>query len=184
MIALEEPLPSAALRLSNAHNTMGKILSFEQVRAEVEALRKEGKTIVATNGCFDLLHVGHVRNLEEAKALGNVLVVGINSDESVRQGKGDTRPIVPDSERAEMLAALTAVDYVFIYSERTPFSWITELRPNIHTKGGGEDIRSHPDLQAQIDVVEGTGGTLVLTEHHEGKSTSNLIKKILSSSKE
>lgn len=157
---------------------MGKILSFEQVRTEIEELRKVGKTVVATNGCFDLLHVGHVRTLEEAKALGDVLVVGINSDESVRQAKGDTRPIVSDGERAEMLAALEAVDYVFIYSDRTPFSWITELRPDIHTKGGGEDIRSHPDLQTQIDVVKAAGGTFVLTQHHDGRSTSHIVERI------
>ncbi len=159
---------------------MGKILPFERLLEEVEQLRKAGKTIVATNGCFDLLHVGHVRNLEATKALGDVLVVGLNSDKSVREGKGDARPIVPEAERAEMLAALSSVDYVFIYSERTPFSWITVLRPDIHTKGGGEDIRSHPDLQAQIDVVEAAGGRFVLVEHHDGRSSSHMVEKIRS----
>jgi len=157
---------------------MGKIQSFDEVLRATESARKEGKTIVATNGCFDILHVGHVRNLQDAKALGDILVVGINSDSSVRENKGDTRPIVSEEERAEIIAALEPVDYVFIFSERTPFLWIKELRPHFHVKGGGEDIRNHPDFAMQTQVVEEGGGKLILIPHYDGRSTSHIIRKI------
>lgn len=159
---------------------MGKVQTFEEVLIVTEAARKEGKTIVATNGCFDILHVGHVRNLQYAKTLGDVLVVGVNSDESVRTNKDSSRPIVGQEDRAELIAGFASVDHVFIFSERTPFSWIKELRPDIHVKGGGEDIRNHPDLAEQIQAVEGGRGQFILIPHHEGRSTTNIIKKILS----
>lgn len=160
---------------------MGKIHTLKEVLEIAETARNAGKTIVATNGCFDIIHIGHVRNLEAAKALGDLLIVGINSDASVRIGKGYSRPIVSEQERAEVIASLKAVDYVFIFNERTPFSWISELRPDIHTKGGGEDIVSHPDFAKQKDVVEAGGGTLVLTPHHGGHSTTSIVEKILRS---
>lgn len=144
----------------------------------MEAARKQGKKIVTTNGCFDILHVGHVRNLEEASCLGDILVVGINSDASIRKNKGPTRPIIGERERAEMLAALEVVDYVFIFSGRTPNTWIRKLRPHIHVKGGGKDSATHPDLPAQRCVVERAGGKLVLVTHHKGRSTTSLIEKI------
>lgn len=157
---------------------MGRVQSLEAVLKAVEDVRAKGKTVVATNGCFDILHVGHVRNLEDAKALGDVLIVGINSDESVRWNKGVTRPIVPAEERAEIIAALSCVDYVFIFPEQTPFSWIQRLRPEVHAKGGGEDIVNHPDLAEQRRLVEVSGGRLVLLPHHDGRSTSTLIQRI------
>ena len=158
---------------------MGKVLTFREVLAVTNAARKK-KTIVATNGCFDLLHVGHIRNLKDAKALGDLLVVGINSDASVRANKGPTRPIVPARERAEVVAALESVDYVFIFSGRTPLAWIKQMRPHIHVKGGGEDIRHHPDFAAQKKIVQDAGGKLILLSHHSGRSTTNIIKKISS----
>lgn len=157
---------------------MAKVQTFAEVLRLTERQRKAGKRIVATNGCFDILHAGHVRNLEAAKALGDVLVVGINSDASVRMSKGSTRPIIPARERAEVVAALRAVDHVFIFSGRTPFAWIKKLRPHIHTKGGGADVQNHPDLVKQRAVVEAGGGSLVLTDHHEGRSTTSIVKKI------
>ncbi|RKY02827.1 D-glycero-beta-D-manno-heptose 1-phosphate adenylyltransferase, partial [Candidatus Poribacteria bacterium] len=102
----------------------------------VERERRAGKRIVTTNGCFDLLHVGHVRYLYEAKRLGDVLIVAINSDESVRRIKGPLRPIIPQEERAEMVAALEPVDYVTIFDEDTPIPLIKAIRPDFHVKGG------------------------------------------------
>jgi len=160
---------------------MGKVLTFKKVLAATETARAKKKKVVATNGCFDLLHVGHVRNLKDAKALGDILVVGINSDASVQANKGPTRPIVPAKERAEVIAALECVDYVFIFSGRTPFSWIKKLRPHIHVKGGGSDIRRHPDFPTQKKIVEDSGGKLVLIPHHKGRSTTSLIGKIVQS---
>lgn len=155
-----------------------KVLSLPEVLREVAALRKSGKRIVATNGCFDILHVGHIRNLKQAKTLGDVLVVGVNSDVSVRKNKGTSRPIVPERERAEMLAALESVDYVFVFGGRTPFAWIKKLRPHIHVKGGGKDVLTHPDFPAQSKTLEVLGAQFVLIPHSKGKSTSAIIEKI------
>jgi D-glycero-beta-D-manno-heptose 1-phosphate adenylyltransferase len=160
---------------------MKKVLPLSQVLKVAANARKAGKTIVATNGCFDILHVGHIRNLAAAKKLGDILVVGINSDLSVRRNKGPLRPIVPERERAEMLAALSSVDYVFIFGEKTPFTWIKKVKPHIHVKGGGKDILAHPDLPAQKKTLDSIGAKFVLLKHADGKSTSNIIKKIRAS---
>lgn len=155
-----------------------KIVTLAELLEHSRVLRQSGKRIVSTNGCFDLLHVGHIRNLEEAKRLGDVLIVGVNSDTSVRHLKGETRPIITERERAEMLAALRSVDFVLIFEEPTPFSWIEALRPDVHVKGGGEDVRVHPDFAAQKELVESFGGKLVLVPHHDGISTSAILSKI------
>ncbi|MFM2330913.1 MAG: hypothetical protein RLZZ26_420 [Candidatus Parcubacteria bacterium] len=162
---------------------MTKVSSFSEVLKAAQKAHREGKVIVATNGCFDLLHVGHIRYLEEAKKLGDLLIVGINSDSSVRENKGDLRPIVPAKERAEVIASLRAVDYAFIFSNRTPFSWIEKLRPDIHVKGGGADILVHPDLPAHQEAVRKAGGKMVLLKHHKGRSTSSLIQRVINSEK-
>lgn len=162
---------------------MKKIYTLAEIKKIVEKAKKEKMSIVATNGCFDILHVGHVRNFEEAKKLGDILIVGINSDASVRNNKGPSRPIVPAKERAEIVASLKPVDFVFIFSGRTPFAWIRTLKPDIHIKGGGEDIKRHPDYPKHKDTVEKAGGKMVLLKHHDGRSTSALIKKILMSNK-
>src|SRR3989344_8516912 len=157
---------------------MSKVKTFSRVLAAADVPRRRGKTIVATNGCFDLLHVGHVRNLVAAKKLGDLLVVGVNSDASVRANKGPMRPVVPERERAEVLAALKPVDHVFIFAAKTPFGWIKKLRPHVHVKGGGADVKKHPDFPAQERAVRAAGGRLVLLPHVKGKSSSNLIRKI------
>lgn len=157
---------------------MSKVKPLKRVLAAARAARKRGKVVVATNGCFDIVHVGHIRNLAAAKKLGDVLIVGINSDASVRRNKGSARPIVPAKERAEVIAALESVDHVFVFSEKTPFSWITQLRPDIHVKGGGADVRRHPDFKMQQRVVAEAGGRLVLVPHLKGKSTSAILRKI------
>jgi rfaE bifunctional protein nucleotidyltransferase chain/domain len=156
-----------------------KVKSLKEVEAITRAARRTGKTIVTTNGCFDILHIGHVRNLKAAKKLGDVLIVGLNSDASVRLNKGSSRPIIPARERAELLAALESVDYVFIFSDPTPFAWIQKLRPHIHVKGGGKDILKHPNFLPQKKIIEESGGRFILLPHIEDKSTSRIIKKII-----
>jgi len=152
------------------------VSTLKNVLIATEAARKKGKKIVATNGCFDILHVGHVRNLEAAKKLGDILVVGVNSDASVRTNKGDLRPIVPARERASVLAGLKSVDHVFIFSTPTPFSWIKRMSPDVHVKGA--DLSQVKDLEVQKAVVEKVGGKFVLLRVEKGKSTTNIIEKI------
>jgi len=134
-----------------------------------------GKRIVFTNGCFDLLHAGHVRYLEQAKAMGDVLVVGINSDASVQKLKGTQRPILPLEERMELLSALACVDYVTPFDELTPLELITLLKPHVLVKGGDWTR----EAIVGKEVVERSGGKVVVIPFSEGKSTSNLIETIL-----
>lgn len=115
---------------------MEKILSKEQLKDEMERLRKEGKKIAFTNGCFDILHVGHTRYLRDARKRGDVLILALNSDASVRAIKGEKRPLVPENERADVVASLESVDYVTIFNELTPLELIEYLRPDVIVKGG------------------------------------------------
>ena len=138
-------------------------------------LKAKGKRIVFTNGCFDLLHIGHVRYLEEAKAMGDVLVVGVNSDTSVRKLKGPNRPILPEDERTEILSGLGCVDYVTLFDEIDPLKLITSLRPDVLVKGGDwtkEQIVGR-------DEVERSGGEVFVIPFVKRASTSNLIETIL-----
>ena len=153
----------------------GKVKRREELRAILEGMKKEGKRIVFTNGCFDLLHVGHVRYLEEAKALGDILVVGMNSDRSVRDLKGPERPILSEEERAEILSGLGCVDYVTIFEEADPFQVISSLKPNILVKGGDWTRQT----TVGREVVEESGGEVVILPFVQGSSTSNLIQTIL-----
>jgi D-beta-D-heptose 7-phosphate kinase/D-beta-D-heptose 1-phosphate adenosyltransferase len=151
------------------------VLELEEAVARVHGLRARGLTIVFTNGVFDVLHPGHVRYLEQARALGDLLVVGINSDRSVRAlGKGDGRPINQDVERAEVLAALRSVDVVVVFDEDTPYEIVSALQPDILVKGAdwadGTIIGS--------DIVEARGGKVVRIPLANGYSTSRLIDKI------
>ncbi len=145
-----------------------------EVLAFVKQERKKRKKIVTTNGCFDILHVGHVRSLRAAKALGDVLVVGINSDASVRALKGKSRPVIPESERAEIIAALDPVDAVFIFRDKDPRKWLAKLKPDIHAKGGDWDINK----LVEKDIVERGGGKIVLLPSCKERTTTALIKKI------
>ena len=141
----------------------------------VKDLKAKGKRIVFTNGCFDILHIGHVRYLEDAKARGDVLVVGVNSDASVRKLKGPKRPILPEEERAEILSGLGCVDYVTLFEERDPLKLITSLQPNVLAKGGDwtkEQIVGR-------EVVERSGGEVAIIPFVEKASTSNVIGTIL-----
>lgn len=151
-----------------------KILSHEEVLNERQRLGAAGKTLVFTNGVFDILHVGHVRYLEQARALGDALVVAINSDASVRQLKGDGRPLMNQAERAEILAALRAVDYVTIFDELSPRSLIAELLPDVLVKGGDYSL----DQIHGREEVEVAGGRVVSLPFVEGVSTSAIIERL------
>jgi D-beta-D-heptose 7-phosphate kinase/D-beta-D-heptose 1-phosphate adenosyltransferase len=145
------------------------------MKRKADELRASGKKIVFTNGCFDLLHVGHTRYLRNARELGDVLIVGLNSDSSVRKIKGEGRPIVPEGERAEVLASLACVDYVVVFEEDRPDSLLKSIRPHIHVKGGDYSIQDIPERKS----VESHGGKVVILKKVEGHSTRSIIQKIL-----
>jgi rfaE bifunctional protein nucleotidyltransferase chain/domain len=148
-----------------------KILSTEELIKVVEKLKKENKKIVFTNGCFDLLHIGHVSLFQKARTLGDVLIVAINSDSSLAQLKGPKRPLVPQTDRTQLLSALTCVDYVVVFNEQTPYELLSKLKPDILVKGGDYKIE---DIVGKEFVKEVYRYPLV-----EGKSTTNLIKLII-----
>lgn len=167
-------MPAAAPEFSAAKLSMGKIVSQDDLIALITREKRNGRNVVFTNGCFDLLHPGHVRCLAEARALGDVLVVAVNSDRSVRSNKGRERPLVPQQDRAEVLAALSSVDYVTIFDEPTPRELITRVLPNILVKGA--DWAQNE--VAGREEVEAAGGRVVSIPLAPGYSTTNLIEKI------
>lgn len=156
--------------------TVRKVVSLEEAVARVAAWRARGKRIVYTNGCFDLLHAGHVRALEAARGLAEALVVGINSDDSTRRLKGPGRPVMPEQARAEMLAALEAVDLVVIFPETTSMHVIETLRPEVWAKGG--DYTLATVNQEEKAFVEGYGGRVAVVAHVPGVSTTDLVARI------
>jgi D-glycero-beta-D-manno-heptose 1-phosphate adenylyltransferase len=139
-----------------------------------EEWRRAGLRVVCTNGCFDLLHVGHVRSLAAARALGDVLVVGVNSDASARAVKGPGRPLVSEAERAEVIAALAVVDYVVVFDERTPEALLEHLRPDVHAKGADYERKPMPERH----VVEAFGGRVELLPVVPGVSTTRLVDRL------
>lgn len=151
-----------------------KILSQDELLGLRQTLRAAGKTLVFTNGVFDLLHVGHVRYLAAARALGDALVVAVNSDRSVRELKGDGRPVINENERAEILAALRQVDYVTIFDDVSPRSLIARLIPDVLVKGGDYGL----DEIHGREEVEAAGGTVISLPFVEGLSTSNIIERM------
>jgi D-beta-D-heptose 7-phosphate kinase/D-beta-D-heptose 1-phosphate adenosyltransferase len=151
-----------------------KILSQEKLLGVREGLRAAGKSLVFTNGVFDLLHVGHVRYLTAARALGDVLIVAVNSDRTVRMLKGEGRPIVPEHERAEILAALRQVDYVTVFDDVSPRSLIANLLPDVLVKGGDYEL----DEIHGREEVEAAGGRVVSLPFVEGASTSTIIERM------
>ncbi|PYS48480.1 MAG: D-glycero-beta-D-manno-heptose 1-phosphate adenylyltransferase [Acidobacteria bacterium] len=152
----------------------GKILSIDELREERARLCEEGKRLVFTNGCFDILHVGHVRYLQSARELGDALLVAINSDRSVRELKGAERPVMNEQERAEILAALSAVDYVTIFDDISPRSLIAELLPDVLVKGGDYNLN---EIHGR-EEVERAGGRVLSLPFIEGASTSSVIERI------
>ncbi len=151
-----------------------KILTRQAMLAERGRLRAGGKRLVFTNGVFDLLHVGHVRYLAQARALGDALVVAINSDGTVRELKGPNRPVFNEAERAEILAALRVVDYVIVFDDVSPRSLIAELLPDVLVKGGDYNL----DQIHGREEVETAGGKVISLPFVEGSSTTDLIKRM------
>lgn len=152
---------------------MGQVNNFETIESSLAPFRSAGKKIVFTNGCFDLLHVGHVRYLQEARQLGDLLVVGVNSDASVRRLKGPTRPVQIENDRAEILAALAAVDFTVIFTEDTPENLIHKVKPDILVKGGDWQI----EQIVGAPFVQSYGGKVMSLQFVDGKSTTKLIEK-------
>jgi len=153
-----------------------KIIERADSTAIAKNIKAAGKTIVFTNGCFDILHAGHVRYLAAARALGDCLIVGLNSDRSVRSLKGPTRPLNDQDDRAEVLAALAAVDYLVIFEESTAENLVTEIKPDIYAKGGDYTIEKLPESK----IVAAYGGRTVLVPKVPGRSSSSIISKIQS----
>ena len=154
---------------------MGRVVSREDLVKASAGARAEGRVVVFTNGCFDIIHRGHTQYLAEAKALGDVLVVGVNTDRSVRALKGDTRPIVPEDDRAHVVAALSSVDLVCLFDEDTPLELITAIVPDVLAKGAGYER----DTIVGADFVEGHGGRVAAIEELRGRSTRGIIARIL-----
>jgi rfaE bifunctional protein nucleotidyltransferase chain/domain len=152
-----------------------KIKTLEEMIPLRLLLRNQGKKLVFTNGCFDILHIGHVRYLNRARSLGDALAVGVNSDRSVREIKGKSRPIVPEMERAEVLAALACVDFVFIFDDSTPKHVIDSIVPDVLVKGADWDLS---EIVGR-DTVEDAGGVVLNIPLVEGASTTNIIREVL-----
>jgi rfaE bifunctional protein nucleotidyltransferase chain/domain len=151
-----------------------KILSRSALKRRLAILQRSDKRVVFTNGCFDLIHPGHIRYLRAAKRLGDVLVVALNSDHSVRRLKGSGRPLVPERDRCEVIAALEMVDYVTTFGEDTPYALIKHLQPDVLVKGG--DWR--PDEIVGADVVRARGGIVRSLPYARGYSTTALVERI------
>ena len=156
-------------------NSQRKIQTLSSLKKNLQQLHRQGKTIAFTNGCFDILHFGHISYLEKARAKDRILIVGVNSDASVRRIKGPRRPIVPQRERARVLAALACVDFVTIFDEDTPLKVIESLKPDILIKGAdwkGKDV-------VGSDVVKSCGGRIELVRYLSKFSSTNIIEKIV-----
>lgn len=151
-----------------------KIIDRDKVKLLSESLKAAGKTIVFTNGCFDILHAGHVRYLAGARALGDCLIVGLNSDQSVQTLKGPTRPVNFQDDRAEVLAALAVVDYVVVFNEVTAENLVADIKPDIYAKGGDYTVEKLPESK----IAAAHGGRTVLVPEVPGRSSSSIIKKI------
>jgi rfaE bifunctional protein nucleotidyltransferase chain/domain len=154
---------------------MGRVLDLEGARAVAEKARAAGRRVVLANGCFDLLHVGHVRYLEDARALGDLLIVGVNGDDAVRRLKGPGRPLMPAVERAEMLAALRAVDHVVVFEDDTADRLVALLRPAVHAKGTDYTAESVPERASVLDA----GGRVAIAGDAKQHSTRDVIAEIM-----
>ena len=150
------------------------LIKRSELQDLLKKLRAEGKTIVTTNGCFDILHVGHVRYLEKAKSFGDVLIVALNSDKSVKRIKGESRPVNNENDRAEVLSALRSVDYVVVFDEDSPIDLLLEIKPDVHTKGADYTIETLPEAKGIMEA----GGRIEFITFVEGKSTTSIIEKM------
>lgn len=153
---------------------MGKVIEKDKVEDLLKSLRAKKKVVVATNGCFDILHVGHVRYLKKSKSFGDILIVGLNSDISVHSLKGDGRPINNENDRAEVLCALDCVDYVVLFDEDSPKDLLEIIKPNVYTKGADYTLKTLPEA----DVILRNNGWVEFIDFVEGKSTTKIIDKM------
>ena len=153
---------------------MGQIIRRDDIVELVKNLHAQGKTIVTTNGCFDILHVGHVRYLQKTKSFADVLIVLLNSDKSVKSIKGPTRPINCEDDRAEILCALSVVDYVVLFDEDSPRNLLDEIKPDVYTKGADYTMETLPEA----DIMRKNGTRVEFISFVEVKSTTNVIKKM------
>lgn len=153
------------------------LLELEIIEKIAKDLKQQGKKIVFTNGCFDILHLGHINYLRESKKLGDILIVGLNSDSSVKKLKGESRPINTQNDRAELLCALKFVDFVCLFSSDTPINLIEKIIPDVLTKGGDYT----PEKIVGYDFVTKNGGQVVIVNFTEGKSTTSIISKSINS---
>ena len=153
---------------------MGQVLRREEITQLIKNLHNEGKTVVTTNGCFDILHVGHVRYLQKTKSFADVLIVLLNSDKSVRSIKGPTRPINNENDRAEILCALSCVDYVVMFDEDSPRNLLDEMKPDVYTKGADYTMETLPEA----DIMQKNNTRVEFIEFVQGKSTTATIEKI------
>lgn len=151
---------------------MGKLVKREDIGQIVREIQSSGKKVVTTNGCFDILHVGHVRYLTKTKSFADFSIVLLNSDKSVRLIKGEGRPINNENDRAEILNALACVDYVVLFDESSPMDLLNEIKPDVHTKGADYTLESLPET----DVILKNGGRIEFISFVEGKSTTNTIE--------
>ena len=163
-------------RMNDAHT---KIIDLPTLRHISEQAKSEKKKVVWTNGCYDILHAGHVRYLQSAKSCGDILVVGVNSDRSIRAVKGEQRPIVNEKQRAIVLAALTCVDYIIIFDADSPVGIIQEIQPDVYAKGGDYTIETINQQERRL--VESYGGDIALIPGVEGLSTTEIIGRIVKS---
>ena len=152
-----------------------KITTLEKLMPLIQRLKKQKKKIITTNGVFDIIHFGHVKYLEQSKNLGDFLIIGVNTDASVKQIKGDKRPINDENSRIRVLAGLESVDYVFLFNEKDPIKWLSKIKPDFHVKAG--DYKLNQIIEK--DVVEKNGGKIIITGIEKNYSTTKLINKIL-----
>lgn len=153
---------------------MGQILNRKNISEFVQNLQKAGKTVAATNGCFDILHVGHVRYLQKSRSYADYLIVLLNSDKSVKSIKGDDRPINNEMDRAEILVALNCVDFVVMFDEDSPAALLDEIKPDVYTKGADYTMETLPER----DIMIKNGTRVEFIDFVQGKSTTNIINKI------
>ena len=153
---------------------MGQIINRKNIAEVIQNLKNQNKKIVFTNGCFDILHVGHTRYLKESAKFGDILIVGLNSDSSVKRLKGEARPINNEFDRAEILTELNFVDYVIVFEENTPENLLDAIKPDIYTKGADYTLETLPEAETVIK----NGGRVEFINLIEGKSTTNVVNKI------
>jgi D-beta-D-heptose 7-phosphate kinase/D-beta-D-heptose 1-phosphate adenosyltransferase len=153
---------------------MSKIKTLKEIKKISQELKKNGKTIVFTNGCFDIIHPGHIKILKKAKSIGDVLIVGLNSDKSIKKIKGEKRPVIDQKGRSEILSSFWMIDYIVLFNEETPEKLIKVILPNFIVKGG--DYKENE--VAGRDIVEKYGGKVIIVPLYKKYSTTNLIRKI------